>query len=92
MLKLFLITRDGSGLDEYEGAVVAAKNEGEARLIHPDGSQFWNAEEQSWVHPGQYSDRPSRDWVKPSKVNVQYIGIADASIEAGVLFSEFHYG
>lgn len=41
-MKLFLITRNCSGLDEYSGLVVAAKNELDATIVAEDFSKDFN--------------------------------------------------
>ncbi len=75
MLNLYHIYQEGRlGYDTFEGAIVAAKSEDEARTIHPSGNQdFW-----------KYSD----DWVKkPEDVKVEYLGKAGPLVQKGVILA-----
>ena len=87
MLYLWHVTRtDGCGYDEFDGFIVAAETESEARHIHPYGEK-WETACNSW---GNYSG----SWpVKPSDVIATCIGTAAADIEAGtVLLASFNAG
>jgi hypothetical protein len=76
-LKLYLITRSKGmmGRDIYREAVVAARNIHDARRIHPNGIEPWEA---------------SSDWVKsPEEIDVALLGPAAAGTERGVILSDF---
>ncbi|MDC8446096.1 MAG: hypothetical protein LV471_09260 [Nitrosomonas sp.] len=76
---LYLISQDADdNYDNYTAAVVCAESEDEAKKIHPDGrSQF-----PDW----SYND----NWAKsPDMVNVKYLGIADESINIGVVLHSY---
>lgn len=79
-LNLYLISRNGPfEYDMYDDAVVAAKNETEARNIHPRGIQ-------------EKDDPIFSTWVKPDLVTVKLIGVAAENIEAGVICASFNAG
>ncbi|MCP4336553.1 MAG: hypothetical protein GY679_01745 [Mycoplasma sp.] len=65
--------------DTYDSAVVVAKDESEARNIHPQdisivwGDDFWNEE-------GQWST-----WTAPKDVKVEFIGKAGDSYEEKIV-------
>lgn len=77
-MKLYLISQDAdNNYDNYTAAVVCAKSDDEAKKIHPDGRLF-----PDWG----YND----NWVKsPDMVNVKYLGIADGSINTGVVLHSY---
>lgn len=81
-MNIYLLTQDVNvGWDTYDSAIVCAESEEEAVKIHPGGDFFdtgweWNA-----------------DWVKnPSHVECKKIGVADESIEKGVVLASFNAG
>lgn len=78
MKKLYLISQDADdNYDNYIVAVVCAKSGDEAKKIHPDGRLF-----PDWA----YND----NWAKsPDMVNVKYLGIADESLDIGVVSSSY---
>lgn len=79
-MKLWLISQDeNTGYDTYDGAVVAAETEDEARMIIPGGD--------TWDDPIRYS------WCStPDKVTVKLIGVAEPGTPAGVVLSSFNAG
>ena len=82
-MNLYLISRhDRCDYDEYSDAIVAAKSEDEARLIHPSTLQ-----DESWVTKKDYSS-----WVPPHNVVVQLVGHATKEIKKGVVCASFHAG
>lgn len=86
-MKLYLLSKPGKiGYDEFSSCVVCAKNEEEARKIHPNSSVFskWNEENpesDTWVN-----------YFKRDTLEVTYLGKADKSIEPGVILSDFNAG
>ncbi len=81
-MNLYLIERDDkASYDEYVSAIVCAESEEEAVKIHPNGDIFdtvcrWGSE-----------------WVKdPSHVECKKIGVADESVEKGVVLASFNAG
>jgi len=82
-MNLYYIFRKGSAsYDEFEGAIVAAKNEDEAKTIHPDGSINVVDDE-----------RPLSDtWIHPEYVKVELIGKAVKGTKQGVILSSFRAG
>ena len=79
-MKLYHIGRpDRCGWDEYSGAVVAARCEEDARLIHPDG---YTTDER----------RFTATWVAPERVIVTLIGTSIRGTKAGVIEASFNAG
>lgn len=94
-MNLYLLTRpDKADWTEYDGAVVAAKNEDDARLIHPSGDDFYNARPAGALGLGarpvwyerelNYRGR-LENWVKPADVVVRLIGTAASDVARGVV-------
>ena len=80
-MNLYLISQKvNEGCDIYDSAVVCAATEKEARLTHPDGNMEWDGEEDYF------------DWCAAVDVDVKLIGVADDSIEKGVVCSSFNAG
>jgi hypothetical protein len=78
-MKLFLIRQHvNTGYDTYDSAVVAAKNEEDARRMHPS--------EIGW-------DNDHGCWASPEHVQVEYIGTAKPGTKAGtVICASFNAG
>lgn len=78
-MNLYLLTQDVNvGWDTYDSAIVCAESEAEAVKIHPDGTFF----DSMWL--------ATYDWVKtPSDVKCKKIGVADDSIEKGVVLDVY---
>lgn len=89
---LYVITAKKSlGYDGYIGAVVCATSEDEARRIHPSGHGWIDNRD----NDGEWYSR--WDWMPieavDAGVNVQRLGVADASLKAGdVLLDSFLAG
>ena len=81
-MNLYLLTQDVNvGWDTYDSAIVCAESEEEAVKIHPDGTFF----DSMWL--------ATYDWVKmPSDVKCRKIGVADESIEKGVILDVYFPG
>ena len=79
-MNIYLLTQDiESGYDTYNGAVVCADNEDEARKIHPSSYTI------DWKH--------DRSWCSsPDYVQVELIGKAKTNITKGVILSSFNAG
>lgn len=68
------------GYDTYNGAVVAAKSEEDARTIHPGNQDEWGDANRTWV-------------ATPADVaTVKLIGVAAPGIERGPVLSDYHAG
>lgn len=68
------------GWDTYDSAVVAAKTEDDAKVIHPSGRKT--------IH-----DEFSYDWAKKVEdVEAELIGKAVKGTEAGVIVASFNAG
>lgn len=83
-MNLYLLSQsDNTGYDTYDSCVIAAKNEAEARKMHPDGStpvEKWA--EDIWD-----------EWAKqPDQVEVKLIGKAVKGTEVGVILASFNAG
>lgn len=81
-MNLYLIERDDkASYDEYVSAIVCAESEEEAVKIHPNG-EIWGTVSQ-WDYT----------WAEnPSLVKCRKIGVADESIEKGVVLDSFNAG
>lgn len=87
-MNLYLISQDyNPGWDTFDSAVVAANNEGEAKLIHPHKVDNWDGKENS-----QSTGSIFRTWVDAEDVEVQLIGIAKEGTEKGVILASFNAG
>ena len=86
-MNLYLISQNkNNDHDTYNEAVVVAKSEEEAKLIHPRGNSEYNLPAKSndyWYY---------RDWVRdPKDVTVKLIGKAAKGI-SGVICASFNAG
>lgn len=81
--KLYLIKRKLGTVDydEYDSAVVCAESVDDARATHPSGDN------NDW-------DEPLGSWlISPNDVEyVNYLGLADESVEIGVVCASFNAG
>jgi hypothetical protein len=78
-MKIYHISQDeNNDYDTYSAMVVAAANEVEAAVIHPDNGK-WDAPYSTWCS-------------SPAAVTVKYLGEAAHDIPAGVLLASFHAG
>lgn len=78
-MKLFLIYQEYNvSYDVFENAVVVAKDEEDAKLIHPGN---YNMSIKDW----------KTNWCPgPEYVKVQYLGEADSSVKRGVICAAFN--
>ena len=81
-MNLYLLKQDANmDWDTYDSAIVCAESEEEAIKIHPNGDVFNG--EWKW----------NNNWAKnPSQVRCQKIGVADGSVEKGVVLASFNAG
>lgn len=95
MLKLFKLTNvSTSGWDTYDTAVVCARSEAEARLIHPSG-MYDITEDGSLKYKDEDRMLPwsvSSDWAYPNELEVECIGIAGEDIKEGLIIASFNAG
>lgn len=76
-MNLYLLTQDvNMDWDTYDSVIVCAESEEEAVKIHPDGEYRWD---DTWAE-------------NPSLVKCRKIGVADESIEKGVVLASFNAG
>lgn len=77
-MKLFKLTNPkckGAYSDTFDSAIVCAENADEARIIHPNDDDTWDA----------YST-----WCEYKEVIVEEIGEANQSIKKGVVLASYH--
>lgn len=81
-MNLYLLEQDvNMDWDTYDSVIVCAESEEEAVKIHPDG-EIWGT-----VYRWDYT------WAEnPSLVKCRKIGVADKSIEKGVVLASFNAG
>ena len=84
-MKLYLLSQtDQNDYDTFDSCVVAAKNEDDARMVHPYDKHFptvnnWLDTNYTWAN-------------KPENVNVTLIGTAIKGTKRGVICSSFNAG
>jgi len=86
-MNLYLITQSEiSGYDTYISAVVAAKSENDAKLIHPS-----NVIDGAAGIDGGFTS--SMAWAsRPSNVTAAYLGRAARSVKRGIILASFNAG
>lgn len=97
-MNLYLIWQNvNRGYDTYDSAVVVAKNEEEAKLIHPKTyADMTYIKDKGWfmddyLSDGNY-DWPDRTWANnPEEVKVQLLGKAVTGLET-VVCASFNAG
>jgi hypothetical protein len=87
-MNIYYIWQDkNTDYDTFDSAVVAAKTEALARLMHPSGTCEWKN--------GWFSSPPhnieDRSWVTPDLVNVEKIG-ESTTAEARIICASFNAG
>lgn len=96
MPNLYLIqtNEEYTGYDTYDSAVVCAKSEEQARLIHPDGFSLFTNGRFVDKENGYFSHSSDFDgWVHPNVVQVTLIGVAADYIQPGtVVCASFNAG
>ena len=84
-MKIYKISQSiNNEYDTYDSAIVYAKNEEEAKSIHPNGNttpiEYWkNIEVYSWVNLLEH-------------IEVEYVGEAPHIKEKGVILASFNAG
>ncbi|AUR91750.1 hypothetical protein NVP1164O_14 [Vibrio phage 1.164.O._10N.261.51.A7] len=80
-MNLYLISQDeNTDYDTYDSAIVAAENDKEAVMIHPDGDGAeWGGRYSAWAS-------------NPINVTATEIGKADKSVEKGIVLTSFNAG
>ena len=104
-LNLYLLRQSKvTGYDTYDSAVVAAETVEDAVMIHPDKyMKGWLEAEpppwedfpegevfMTWVGDGGFTH--SDAWPAPEHVTTTLIGVAETSIERGVVCASFNAG
>jgi hypothetical protein len=89
-MNLYKLERtDSLGYDEYDSMIVAAPNEQEARIMHPDGDHWVDGEWKFKDRDGDYRWSTS-DWCNPNDLKVECIGTTHLTI--GVVLASFNAG
>lgn len=90
-MKLWKISRnDRIRYDEYDSAVVVAKTEEDARLIHPNEMAEWSGRNWTRLSVGEQV-WTCEDWAPPHTLSVEYLGTTDRAI-SGVILASFNAG
>jgi hypothetical protein len=95
-LSLYLISQNvNNDWDTYDSAVVAARDEDDAKHINPDGYMeegWWKNDDQPYEFTSWSKPRAFLGWCHPEDVKVEYIGKASPDIARGVVCSSFNAG
>lgn len=91
VLYLYLLSQeDNTGYETYDSCVVAARNESEARLIHPYSESCFHI-------AGSELSPPPSEWCRwaswansPETVKVKLIGTASPGMRAGVIITSYN--
>ena len=78
-MNLYRLSQEmNTGLDTYDGVIVCAENEAEARTIQPNGSIVWG---NSYTWCGS-----------PDSVEVELLGKAREGLGKGIILASFNAG
>jgi len=84
-MKIYKISQEvNNNYDTYSEAIVIAKDEEEARKIHPNGEYNYAEHTSTNLYFGT--------WTKKIYVKVKYIGEAKKGSKKGVVCASFHAG
>jgi hypothetical protein len=97
-MNLYLLSQtENRGYDTFDSCVVCAPNEEQAKTTHPCGDRYY-VEGAGWI----FSDNPeytsplrrtsASGWASPQYVTAHLIGVADPSVNAGVVIASFNAG
>ena len=82
-MNLYLIYQiKNDNYDTFDSAIVAAKTNKEARMIHPNGYGDWNGKKD-----GHYGS-----WVSFEDVKAELIGVAKKGTTKGVVLASYNAG
>lgn len=86
MSKIYLLIQEvNGGYDTYDSCVVCAKNEEEAKLIHPNGTLFKEYEVKRKDDYGSWAS-------KFDEIKCLEIGTANDNQKIGLILSSFNAG
>lgn len=85
-MKLYLLSQtENNGYDTHDSMVVAARNEDDARMIHPRDESF--PDRDNWA------DDLYSSWASsPKRVKVEHIGQAKPHTARGIILASFNAG
>jgi hypothetical protein len=79
-MNIYIISQsENTDWDTHDSAVVIAKSEQQARLIHPYG-HVWSGGKKCWVYPETGEEAFNSTWTTPNYVKAQLVGIATKRI------------
>jgi len=82
-MNLYLISQNKNvNYDTFDSAIVAARTNKEARMIHPDGDDDWDSEKDSWYG----------SWTSAENVKAELIGVAKKGTTKGVVLASYNAG
>ena len=83
MKNLYLVSRTNkTDYDQYDAVVVCAKSPKEARYTHPSKyDKDWDGIQNDWG-----------SWQKAEDLDVKYLGVADDTVEEGVVLASYNAG
>ena len=95
-LNLYLISQTvNNGYDTFDSAVVAARDEEDARSINPEG--IWSGDNNPvLLTPTREEIVDIKDepyaWTRRENVKVEFIGVGSPDIKRGVICASFNAG
>lgn len=103
-MKIYRISQDdNNGYDTYDSAIVIAKNEEEAKRIHPDDiwekggyydedkKEFWSVNRRNEKY--KFEEKHYGTWTNDlTKIKVEYIGEAKEELNERIILSSFNAG
>jgi hypothetical protein len=80
--------------DTFTAAVVCAKSEEDARLMHPRPGYKWVLSTPGWImtRPDGQSEGDIGEWVHPDDVKITLLGKAASSAKPGIILTSFLAG
>ena len=92
-MKLFLLCQDEvRGYDTYDAMVVAAEDEGQARMIRPVSQYIHRGKIMLNYDPPPWDGKTTDCWGPADLVHVTCIGVAASGIPAGQILVSFNAG
>ncbi len=90
-MKIYKLTQDvNSGYDTYDGMIVIAKDENQARLMHPSHNNITSEEYD--FSDNKYPTYCSSWVTNPSDVEIELLGTAEKNSKCRIVLASFNAG